>query len=342
MTTIKEIAKLAGVSRGTVDRVLNNRGAVKQGTAERINRIAKELEYSPNRAGKSLAALKKNYKFGYMLFSSGGDNPFFNDVVDGIRDRAKELREYGVTVEICYARIDAPHLQVEQIDRLVEFGVDGLAIVPINCPSVVKRVRSLADSGFPVVTANSDIPGSGRLAYVGSDYFQSGCAAAGLINLACSGSAKVGIVIGSPQVDCHTERVAGFRHRVAGFYPGISISGMVVNNDNDQTSFAATDKLLRENPGIDALFMASAGVAGACRAIEELGLKGRVRVVGYDLTPDIRALLENGDVLATITQQPQVQGSRPLDILLDYLSIGITPPEEKLYTNIEIKIRENI
>lgn len=69
MATIKEIAALAGVSRGTVDRVLNHRGSVNPATAERIEKIARELDYKPNVAGLVLAAQKKKLKLGVILFS---------------------------------------------------------------------------------------------------------------------------------------------------------------------------------------------------------------------------------------------------------------------------------
>ena len=75
MATIKEIAELAGVSRGTVDRVLNNRGSVNPRTARKILEIAQALDYKPNKAGIVLAAQKKNLKIGVILFDTG--NPFF-------------------------------------------------------------------------------------------------------------------------------------------------------------------------------------------------------------------------------------------------------------------------
>ena len=75
MTTIKEIADLAGVSRGTVDRVLNNRGAVNPKTAEKIMKIAQAMNYRPNRVGLALATQKKKYKIGVILFSE--HNLFF-------------------------------------------------------------------------------------------------------------------------------------------------------------------------------------------------------------------------------------------------------------------------
>ena len=78
MATIREIAELAGVSRGTVDRVLNHRGSVNAATAALVNDIAKKLDYKPNRAGIALAAQRKMVRIGVVLFDTG--NPFFDEV----------------------------------------------------------------------------------------------------------------------------------------------------------------------------------------------------------------------------------------------------------------------
>jgi LacI family transcriptional regulator len=342
MTTIKEIAKLAGVSRGTVDRVINNRGAVKQETAERIRNIADSLSYSPNRAGKTLAVRKKHLQFGYILFSGATSNPFFLDVIRGIESRATELLEYGVAVELRTAKIDNPHQQVALIDELVGGGIDGLAITPINHPAVVARIRQLTETGIPVVTANTDIADSGRLAYVGSDYFKSGCTAAGLMNLVTGGNAKVGIVIGNRLVDCHTERAAGFRQRIQTAYPGIRVVGEVINNDDDVESLSVIERLLQTQPEIDALYLTGAGVVGVCQAVENMGLQDKIKIISNDLPSTTRELVEKGAIAATITQQPFTQGAKPLDILLDYAGMDIQPETEHFYTKIEIKIRENI
>ena len=70
MATIKEIAELAGVSRGTVDRVLNGRGAVSEQTERKVLEIAQALQYRPNRAGIVLAARKRNLKIGVLLLTT--------------------------------------------------------------------------------------------------------------------------------------------------------------------------------------------------------------------------------------------------------------------------------
>lgn len=342
MPTIREIATLAGVSRGTVDRVLNNRGSVHPDKAERVLSIVKALNYTPNLAGKTLAIKKKQLKFGYILFSSTSSNPFFLDVVEGINCRAAELSEYGVSVEIRYAAIDDPSLQVKLIDELIECGIAGLAITPINHPLVKDRIKKLAKDKFPVVTVNSDIPDCNRIAYVGSDYFKSGETAAGIMNLICSRRAKVGIITGSPLVLCHSERVAGFMRRVEEEYNGIEVVATAVNYDDDIESYIVTQRLLKAHAEVDALFLAAAGVVGACRAVRDLGLQGKIKVISYDMTAAECELIKSGAIAVTITQEPYVQGAKPLDILLDYVGIGIKPDKEICHTALGIKIKENL
>ncbi|MDR0951556.1 MAG: LacI family DNA-binding transcriptional regulator [Oscillospiraceae bacterium] len=342
MATIKDIADMAGVSRGTVDRVLNRRGAVKSDTANKILQIADTLGYSPSLAGKSLAARKKNLKFGYILFSSTQSNPFFIDVVRGIGDGIATLKEYGATVELRFTTVDNPTRQVELIDELVALDISGLVITPISHPDVRARLAQLSAAGLPVVTANSDIMGCGRLAYVGSNYYQSGETAAGLMNLFCDKRARIGIVVGSPLVLCHSERVKGFTEQIERMYPGLEIIDSVINNDDDFESFIVTTKMLQRHPEINALYLAAAGIAGACRAVRELGLAGRVKVLCFDSTNQVRELMQDGIIMAAITQQPFTQGKKPLEILLDYVALGKRPSKEYYYTKIEIKIRENI
>ena len=342
MPTIKEIAELAGVSRGTVDRVLNNRGAVSPDKEKKILDIAKALNYTPNLAGKTLAIKKKQLKFGYILFGSTSSNPFFLDVVDGIESRAAELGEYGVSVDIRYAVLGDPSLQVGLIDELVASGIAGLVITPINHPLVIERIKKLTAEGLPVVTANSDIPDCGRIAYVGSDYYKSGETAAGIMNMICAGNAKVGIVMGSPLVLCHSERVAGFTRRIQEEYTGIKIIATEINHDEDIQSYVVTKRLLEENPDVDALFLVAAGVVGACRAVAELGLDDKLKVVSYDTTIASTELIRSGMIAVAITQEPFMQGAKPLDILLDYVGLGIKPEQEFYYTALGIKIKENL
>lgn len=337
MTTIKEIADLAGVSRGTVDRVLNNRGAVSPKTAEKIMDIVRAMDYRPNRAGITLAAQKKKYKIGVILFSE--NNPFFDEVMEGVRIKASELQDYGITTLTRRVEFDM-EAQLAAVDELLGEGIHGLMLAPYNHMRIQEKIDKLVELQIPVVTVNTDIDGSRRLAYVGSDYFQGGCTAAGLFALMTSGTVDLGIITGSSNVLCHTERIRGLRHVLEQTYPRIRIARILENHDDEFESYTLTRQLLEEYPHLDAVFFAAAGVYGGCRAIRESGC--HPKVITFDEVPTTLEMLKDGIISATISQQPVRQGSRSLDILFEYLTSGILPEQEQNFVELSIKIRENI
>ena len=221
MTTLKEIADLAGVSRGTVDRVLNHRGSVNPKTAEKVMSIVQALNYQPNRAGTALAAQKKKYKIGVIVF--GRSNPFFDEVMRGVHAKSDELKSYGITTIIRRVDFDV-RAQLDAIDELVAEGISGLVLAPYNDRTICERIDELENDGIPVVTVNTDIEGSHRMAYVGSDYYRGGCIAAGLFALSTCGEISLGIITGSDSVLCHTERIRGLQCTLEHSYPNIRIN----------------------------------------------------------------------------------------------------------------------
>ncbi|MGM9532458.1 LacI family DNA-binding transcriptional regulator [Intestinibacter sp.] len=339
MATIKEIAQLAGVSRGTVDRVINNRGMVNPETARKVQEVIKTLNYKPNKAGIILSAQKKNLKFGIILF--GNNNPFFDEVKLGIEEKKTDLENYNCSIEIKYIPINVD-AQLEAIDSLVqENGVNGIALTPFNDKKIADKINELYDMGIPVVTLNTDIENSKRLAYVGSNYYLSGRTAAGLMNLITHGQANVGIVSGSQNVLCHSERIEGFKDCINESYPNIKIIDIVYNNDDDIKSFELTSELVK-NKNIDSLFFVAGGVYGGCRAVISAGKDKSIQSIAFDSVPTTKEMIEKNIIKATICQQPKLQGSKPLDILFDYLSTGNKPEEEFNYVSIDIRIKENI
>lgn len=336
MTTIKEIADLAGVSRGTVDRVLNNRGAVSPQTADKVLEIVRALNYRPNKAGIALAAQKKKYKIGVILFSE--HNPFFDEVMEGVREKAAELQDYGITTITRRVEFDA-EAQLLAIDQLLEEGIHGLMLAPYNHMRIREKIDRLMEQQIPVVTVNTDIGGSRRMAYVGSDYFQGGCIAAGLLALMTEGEVGLGIVTGSSNVLCHTERIRGLQHTLSASYPQIRVVQILENHDDEFESYTLTRRLLLEHPDINALFFSAAGVHGGCRAAEESGR--RLKIITFDEVPTTLEMLKKGVISATISQQPYRQGARSLDLLFEYLTSGTAPQKEAYFVEHSIKIREN-
>ena len=170
--TSQQIAELAGVSRGTVDRALHNRGRVNPEVADRIRKIAEELGYRPNSIGQALVRARQGLRLGAILQSA--ETPTMQDVAAGARQAAEELRVSGLEVDIREVQGRDTAKVLRQIDELMEWGAAGLAVASNNTPDLVRRIDRLHEQGVPVVTFNTDAPDSRRLCFVGMDSYRAG------------------------------------------------------------------------------------------------------------------------------------------------------------------------
>ena len=342
MLSIKDIAKLAGVSRGTVDRVLNGRGEVNCETRQRILDIMDEVQFTPNRLGKRLAIKKKELKFGCVLYGHTDENPYFADVVKAMRIKELELEEYGIHLEIRHTSIDEPQEIVRHMDELREKGINGLVLSPIQDPIIEEKIEQFSQENIPIVTIGTDLPNSKRLAYVGSNSYLFGQIAANLLALFTNGTAQIGIITGSEYSYNHLQKVAGFEDYLANNYPDMQIVGKVINHDRDDESYEKVSHMLECHSKIDSLYFAAGGLRGGCKAVKDKGLNGKLKIVSFDLMPFNRQMVEDGTILATIGQQPEYHAEKALDILVDYLGMNIKPTRECYYSTAEIRIKANL
>ncbi len=342
MLSIKDIAIQAGVSRGTVDRVLNGRGEVNPETRQRILDILDEVQFTPNRLGKRLAIKKKELKFGCVLYGYTDENPYFADVVKAMKRKEMELEEYGIQLEIRHARIDQPQEIVKRMDELHALGIHGLILSPVQEPIIEEKIEQFNKENIPVVTIGSDLPNSKRLAYVGSNSYLFGQTAANLLALFTNGEAQIGIITGSEISYNHQQKVKGFEDYLAEHYPQMQIASKVANHDHDEISYEKTSRMLQENKRMDSLYFAAGGLRGGCKAVQDAGLAGKIKIVGFDLMPFNRKMVEDGTILALIGQQPEYHAEKALDLLVDYLGMNLKPTRDCFYAKAEIRIRANL
>lgn len=338
MVTINEIARIAGVSRGTVDRVLNGREGVSQKTAERVQTIASSLNYMPNSAGRSLAAMKKDLKFAFVLLNDKGP---YSEVLSSAEHGKLEMSEYGIKVLVRECVSSDYQGQITILDELHDQNVCGIVISPINHPHVISKMAELSAAGVTFVTYSDDVQGAGRIAYVGTDYKKAGKTAAGIIELISKKPKKVGIISCDDYfISIHADRKSSFIDKTILDNPDAKILDIVIEKDDDILSYSATRKLLEENPDMDALYLNGAGVRGACQAVKESQLK--IPIVCGAMLDSIKDYLLDGTISAIIEQEPEKLGSLSLQILFNYLVLGIKPESEFVYTGISIRIAENI
>ena len=339
--TIRQIAAAAGVSRGTVDRVLHNRPGVKPEIAEHVRKIADDLGFLPNRAGKILAARKQPIKIGCFLPGIG--NLFFDDVVKGYRKAEAELADFGVSLVIKNVRGYDAQIHIDSIAELAAQGCSALCLSTIDIPRIRDTVNSLIDSGLPVVAVNTDLSHTKRLCYVGCDYLQAGRTAAGLLSLMSPREAlKLLIVTGSLNMKGHNERIRGFSTTLRKNGVPYRLVDVFESLDNDDYAYEMTLKTLKEHPEINCVYIVAAGVAGICRAVTELGRQKKLTVLSYDEIESTRQLIRDGVIDFTIGQEPVEQGYRAIQILFNYFMSDRRLSPKNHITETVIKIKENL
>lgn len=341
-TTIRDIAEAAHVSRGTVDRALHNRTGVSSEVAERVIKIAKQMNYEPDMTARVLANKRYKKKIGILLCSEG--NPFFENVIQGIEDALEEVEPLGI--HAVTKKIKGFHLQyqIEAIEELVEEQIDGLVITPVNAPEIAQKIRELEEQNIPVATINTDVVSDmEHFLYVGCNYTKSGNVAGGFLGLLSNGQKEhVAIVIGSRMVMAQVQRLEGILTVLQKEYPNVSVDAILENEDDDRESYEMIKKLLEENRNITMVCFASAGIRGGLEAIKNANYERKIRIVTYDLTETVQENLKSGVVLATVCQEPYQQGYSGVNALARYLVYQTKPESNIVETKIFIVTKYNL
>ena len=156
--TIQDIAERAGVSRGTVDRALNDRGRINPEVAERIKQLAEEMGYVHKPRKKQNPARRKK-KLGVVTQLANA--AFMQEINRGIQTAKKELEELGIQVIVKERTSVDENEQLEAIEELLDQEIDGLAIMPVDSEKIREKLnRMIQEQNIPVVTFNSDIVGT--------------------------------------------------------------------------------------------------------------------------------------------------------------------------------------
>jgi hypothetical protein len=342
--TIKDIAVAAGVSRGTVDRVLHSRAGVNSKVAQKVRRIADELGFVPNKAGKILAARKQPMLFGCLLPDIG--NPFFDDIIAGFRRAEKELSDFGVSLHIEHIKGFDISTHIHTIENLASMNLSGLCIATMDIPEIQYTIQNLIDKGLPVISVNTDIPDTERLCYVGPDYVNEGHTVAGMISLLTKTQLRILIITGSFHVRGHNERIKGFIQGLKDRHSTYTVLGTFESLDDGECAYKETLTALEKYPETNCIFIAAAGVEEVCKAVrlwcKKSGSRKKPYILSFDDMPAIKYLVKEGFIDFTICQEPEQQGYMAVSKLFSYLMDEKKGKPDDYITSTIIKIRENI
>ena len=328
-TTISEIAREAGLSPATVDRVLNERGGVRARTREIVLQVATELGYfGPAKGAEAPTRLD------FIL--PAGTNSFMRALRGHLLDEAQRRGDVA-------ARVHAVEgWNAEQLARKLRDmhgESDAVGVVALDHPAVREEVDALARSGIRVATLVSDLPSVEKVGYVGVDNRAAGRLAGLLLGrFLPPGAREIAVFVGSLAYRGHEEREMGFRAILSEDFPELRIARLVELGDDRDRACAETRRLLAET-AVAGLYNAGSGNQGIAAALREARATRDIVFIAHDLTDATRLMLLDRTVDAIIDQNPRV-AAREIVRLLASAVKGSREPE--YLPRLQVVFRENI
>lgn len=299
-----DVARAAGVSRATADRVLHGRRGVRPLTVERVVRAASELAYLPD---ETLHQFLRPTPMDLLFLLPVGTNPFIRLLGDYVQIVEHHLEPFNVRCRaVTVAGFDAEGLASE----LIHHGrhCDGIAFVALDHPLVRRAVDQVVSEGRHVLTLLSDLPGTRRAAYVGVDNLSAGRTAGLLLGRMLDRKrGKVGLIAGSRAYRGHEERETGFRAVLAERFPALQVIELREGHDDIEQNYRQARALVHQHVDLVALYNIGGASEGIGRALKEADMAEHVVFVGHEITADTRALLIDGTLDAVISQNPQLE-----------------------------------
>ena len=338
---IIDIAKKAGVSIGTVDRVLHERSEVATETKEKILKIIEEFNYRPNILARSLAS-KKVIRFASLMPWFADKDSYWSKPQEGIEKAIDQIKQFGVSLSQFYFRMDDPDTFNTEAKKILDLSPDGVLLAPWAKRESLKFTQALMDKGIPYVFIDSTLKEANPISFVVQDSFQSGHLAAKLIDYGINDQSNILLVHITKELDNANhllQREKGFldyfenRKERSHSIIKIEISG----KENELNEFLQGKGFALES--IDAVFITNSKVHQAVSCFK--GLSKGPKIIGYDLISRNIELLNQDKIDFLICQKPEKQGFVATTLLFDHI-VRKEKVNPENYTPIDIITKENI
>ncbi len=339
--TLKEIAEIAGVSRGTLDKVIHNRPSVSDETRTRVKEILDQVGYVPCKAGKLLANQKKNLSVGIISVVSHEDDYFYT-VRKGMNLAYQEYKEFSFTLKHVIIEKNTEDILLQALTDLAKDNVSAIVFPPFASTKISSYAQELQENGIVLVTYSTDLSCGNRLFFVGNDYYQSGIVAASLMRKLLNNTGRILVFAGDQGVQCHEDRLAGFIDHISSSSTDIEIIQRLDGLVTELETFFATRKFIEEHKEIDGIFIVSRGLSGIVAGLKESHLSKRPKIVTFDIYPDTLKHLMDEDVDFVVDQIPLEQGKMIIDTLFQYLYLGQPLTDDRICTPCHIIIKESL
>ncbi|MFV0385791.1 LacI family DNA-binding transcriptional regulator [Paracoccus sp. (in: a-proteobacteria)] len=302
--TIADLAKAAGVSTATVDRVLNGRQNVREETVRRVHDAAQEIGYhASNVIRYRMLADKPEFRIGLILQKPR--HAFYQDVLRTFEAQARADTRRRIQLVSRFAETGAPD-ELAGLLATMRGRVDAVAATGLDHHLVTQAVQDLRAAGVPVYSLLSDFAQGIRESYFGTNNLRVGRIAGWFISKLARRPGKVGLFIGGSRYHGHELRETGFRSYFRDEAPEFHLLDTQINLETRQLTYEATVNLLSRHGDLVGLYCAGGGMEGAIEAAREMATGRDLVLIVNELTPESQAGLRDRSVsvvLATPIRQ---------------------------------------
>ena len=342
-TRIKDIAERAGVSVGTVDRVLHNRPNVSPKALEKVQKALEEMDYKPNMYASALA-YNKEYTF-YCIIPKHESEAYWEEVEEGAQFSCDRLRDFRISCKIFYYNRFSAETFAKVMNDVLKQEPDGVIVVPSKIEVTRKYTDIMHDRNIPFILLDSYMPDLKPLAFFGQDSFASGYYAARMLMMMAPQEKEIMLMkqmrngnVASKQQE---NRETGFRHYMHDHFPSVVIHEVNLSLDEKRENYdAILDAFFAEHPLVHhcITFNSKAHLVG--EYLQRSNLRN-IQIMGYDMVPKNAECVRQGSISFLIAQHAYMQGYACIETL--FRAIVLKKEVEPVnYMPIELLSRENI
>lgn len=345
MESIKiiDIAKLANVSTGTVDRVLHNRTGVSKKTREKILKIIEELGYKTNIIAKTLAS-KKQIIFATLIPAEDKYSSYWDKPIIGIKKAEEEFAHYGIKVKNYFYDIYNKDSFRKQAKKILIEEPHAVVIAPIFKNEALDFTHELKKKTIPFNYLDTNLEEQdANSGYIGQDSIQSGKVAAKLIETRTLSTDSILLInlTNNPNNQNHlNERAIGFTEYFKNKGRLENIKKLNITNLNEDFIIRNLNEVFKKTKQLKAIFVTNSKVHIVAKYLHSNKLQKEVILIGYDLIDNNLEYLKNDTIDYLIAQNPIEQGYQSITKLFQSVVLKYEL-DKTTYLPIDIVIKEN-
>lgn len=335
--TIDDLARAAGVSVATVDRVLNARHRVRQPTAERVLGAAEAIGFH------AAPLLKRRLDaptltLGFLLQKP---DAFYRRLGADLEAAAARYAGAKVRAIVDYESDISPATTAARLLRMGE-AAQAIGVVSVDHPRVSEAIARLRADGVPTFALISDLTAEARAGYVGRDNRKEGRTAGWIIARCAVRPGKIGIIVGSHRYLCQETAEISFRAYLREHAPAFQPLEPLVNLDDSRLAHVATQELIARHRDLVGLYVCGGGVEGVIAAARDEPGREPLAIVCNELTPETRAALADGVLSAVISTQTAAVAERAVDAMARAREAGASEAASQIVAPFDLFLPTNI